>query len=380
MSRLSSPSLPLAPLAALAAEINRESALAERAWSSALEHAIRAGELLLRAKAQVKHGEWLPWLDANFKGSARTAQGYMRLARYPDPQALADLGLEAALRKIARPAPQCWHVGVGDDGPHRTLSADGVEIYVANVGDVATLRLGEAAAVITDPPYGRQALPLWGELVRFCDRVLGEHGWMLAMSGQRWLPETLAALERAAAGTSMRYCWTLAVHTPGGQTAQGWIAHRNALNTEWKPVLVYAKGEPACWPEGFRDVLFSPGRDKSHHRWGQALAPFETLVECFSEAGELVVDPFVGGGTTAEAACTRGRAFEGFDIDPVSVTTAAERASSYPTSIAFKRGLEAGAVGKPTPGYQPPSPRLRERRFQEREAQNQTGSTQALQR
>ena len=32
------------------------------------------GELLRQAKNDVKRGEWLPWLEANFDGKVRTAQ------------------------------------------------------------------------------------------------------------------------------------------------------------------------------------------------------------------------------------------------------------------------------------------------------------------
>lgn len=43
---------------------------------------------------------------------------------------------------------------------------------------------------------------------------------------------------------------------------------------------------------------------------------FVKLVELHSNRGDLVVDPFVGGGTTAEAALSRGRRFMGGDLDP----------------------------------------------------------------
>lgn len=46
---------------------------------SFITHALEAGRLLAEAKAAVEHGQWLPWLDANFKGSARTAQRYVTL-------------------------------------------------------------------------------------------------------------------------------------------------------------------------------------------------------------------------------------------------------------------------------------------------------------
>ena len=68
-------------LATLAAEINAEHDAAERTARTAIDHARAAGERLLLAKAQVAHGQWLPWLSANCPAVAvRTAQAYMRLA------------------------------------------------------------------------------------------------------------------------------------------------------------------------------------------------------------------------------------------------------------------------------------------------------------
>ncbi len=62
----------------LAAEIVQEHTAAR----AGLEHARRAGELLIEAKQQVQHGEWLPWIKANVACvTRRMAQHYMRLAR-----------------------------------------------------------------------------------------------------------------------------------------------------------------------------------------------------------------------------------------------------------------------------------------------------------
>ena len=73
--------IPVASLVELAAAINAEHAAAERTARKAIEHAKAAGEKLLLAKAQVEHGQWLPWLSAHCQElSARTAQAYMRLA------------------------------------------------------------------------------------------------------------------------------------------------------------------------------------------------------------------------------------------------------------------------------------------------------------
>ena len=100
---------PADTLPALAQQINGEHRQCEEAIGAAVQHAIRAGELLVEAKALCQHGEWLSWLGANFEGSERTAQAYMRVAReWPkladgDPQRVADLSYREAVRLLAAP-------------------------------------------------------------------------------------------------------------------------------------------------------------------------------------------------------------------------------------------------------------------------------------
>jgi Protein of unknown function (DUF3102) len=92
----------------LAEQINEEHHKVEAAMGSALQHARRAGKLLIEAKERTHHGEWLPWLKANFEGSERTAQMYMRVhSRWPEIEAntksVSDLTLTGALREIGPP-------------------------------------------------------------------------------------------------------------------------------------------------------------------------------------------------------------------------------------------------------------------------------------
>jgi hypothetical protein len=65
----------------LAATIVREVAAADRAGAAYHDHARAAGAALIEAKAQVRHGEWLPWLAENCGLTERTAQHWMRFAR-----------------------------------------------------------------------------------------------------------------------------------------------------------------------------------------------------------------------------------------------------------------------------------------------------------
>src|SRR6266404_1444826 len=41
--------------------------------------AIRIGGLLAEQKSKCKHGEWLPWIEANIQFTDRTARNYMRV-------------------------------------------------------------------------------------------------------------------------------------------------------------------------------------------------------------------------------------------------------------------------------------------------------------
>ena len=61
------------------------------------------------------------------------------------------------------------------------------------------------------------------------------------------------------------------------------------------------------------------------HPTQKPLALFSELVRVHSKPGDLVVDPFLGSGTTAVAALTNGRKFIGGDIAPHYVKIAQER-------------------------------------------------------
>ena len=92
---------------ATVARINEEHQAAQTAYDSALEHAVECGRLLAEVKGQLRHGEWLPWIEEHFEGSQRTAQVYMQLAASPqvDPQTSAHSSIAGALRQVSRPKP-----------------------------------------------------------------------------------------------------------------------------------------------------------------------------------------------------------------------------------------------------------------------------------
>jgi hypothetical protein len=65
------------------------------------------GDMLIKMKATMAHGEWLPWLKEHITFSESTAQAYMKLAAGWDqlkPPAAGDLTLQGALKLLAAPA------------------------------------------------------------------------------------------------------------------------------------------------------------------------------------------------------------------------------------------------------------------------------------
>jgi len=76
---------------ALASDINQAHQQAIAHADKAVDYARQAGDLLLKVKADLPHGEFLPWLAANCIVSDRQARRYMA----------ASLGKPTPVRKLA---------------------------------------------------------------------------------------------------------------------------------------------------------------------------------------------------------------------------------------------------------------------------------------
>jgi site-specific DNA-methyltransferase (adenine-specific) len=197
---------------------------------------------------------------------------------------------------------------------------------------------GSVDAIITDPPYPAKFLDLFGRtpprvdpdtmishysefespgLAEIAARILKPGGVCAVMVGQSYLPEIIARLS-----DSLTYHWTISYLTPGGQAVQLWD---RKVNTFWKPVLIFTKGAYAG--DWFGDVTRSDvnDNDKQHHYWGQSESGMADLIDRLTKPGQLICDPFLGGGTTAVVAHALGRRFVGCDIDETCVETTAAR-------------------------------------------------------
>lgn len=218
----------------------------------------------------------------------------------------AEMLRRARLLRVAR------ETQTGDDAIPEPVTAHGeVEIRHGDLRNTFADLEGQVDAIITDPPYPAEHLDEFDALGELAAKLLTPTGIAAVMVGQTHLPEYLVRL-----GRHLTYRWCGAYLTEGPATR----VFGRKVGTKWKPILIYGGTEFLT-----QDVFTSRRDDKEHHHWGQSESGISDLVARLTRPGQLVVDPFLGGGTTALVCRELGRRFVGCDIDAAAVTTARER-------------------------------------------------------
>jgi DNA modification methylase len=159
--------------------------------------------------------------------------------------------------------------------------------------------------IFTDPPYHRKYIHLYSWLSAEAARVLKPGGFCLAMAGGMLLNENMRSLEE-----HLTWFWNYEVFMREVSTVI-WPKRTVARN---KPIIALSKGPgmPRC---NVLSSLQGGGNDKRYHRWGQDVESARYFIDCFSKPGDIVLDPFVGGGTTIIASELIERRAVGFDVD-----------------------------------------------------------------
>lgn len=270
---------------------------------------------------------------------ADNQQELLRLAKLDadEQAAVAEKLASGEAKKVAQAARAVRRAEAVTTGQALPDATDAYRLITAACGDPETLAaIGEATVdlIITDPPYGEQYIDCYEALSDLAGRALKPGGSLLAMAGQSYLPKLMFRMGNPA--LDLRYQWTLAYLTPGGQSAQLW---ERRVNTFWKPVLWYVKGTyEGDW---IGDVTRSDtnSNDKEHHDWGQSVSGMRDLMERFAEPGMTVLDPFCGGGTTGLIALQMGCRFIGVDTDPDAIAQTKARLTSLDNGTRGEDGL-----------------------------------------
>ena len=162
--------------------------------------------------------------------------------------------------------------------------------------------------IFTDPPYNLESLLLYKELGNMAFRVLKEGGSLLTIGGHYALPQIFDYMK----DSGLTYRWVFAVIHSGASTRM----HGQQVFVTWKPLLWFVKGSKLRTHDFVRDSVESHPPDKSLQEWAQSPVEAEYYIKYLTVPNQVVLDPFLGSGTTGIAAINLKRQFIGIEIDP----------------------------------------------------------------
>jgi hypothetical protein len=301
-------------LAVLAVEIKAAHEDASRAALYSAERALDAGRLLAEAKERndIARGGWARWVEGEVGVPRSTADRYVSLFRAFEQQLLtiADIAEEGQIGALKL-------ASIEESRRRRELSraalpiADGFDYRVGDARVVlADIPDNSVPLILTDPPYGNEAEPLYEWLALFSERVLIPGGSLICYTGQGMLDRDIAIL-----GARLKYWWLCMMPHTQHQKLLG-----SGVLATFKPVLWFVKGYRRALPSGrtplMSDEFISPSSDKLAHAWAQGEGGVWIPIEHLTEPGELIVSPFAGTATWGRIAYMMGRRWTGADIVP----------------------------------------------------------------
>jgi len=266
-------------------------------------------------------------------------------------------------------------------GPTRALAAAGGELWHSDaLSLLGTLAAGSVDLVVADPPYaiGKDTWDEFASLdayVAWCDAWLAEVARVLAPHGSAYVcgfSEILADVKVRSARRFASCRWLVwhyknkanlgrdwgrshesilhlrgedaevdvdAVRVPYNGHTTRYPARVQAINSQYGRGVRRDRWVPNPLGAKPRDVLEVPVicngmSEKTQHLTQKPEALIEKLVRASSATGQLVVDPFVGSGTTAVVAARLGRRWLAGDADARYVGLARERLTSGLAGIA----------------------------------------------
>lgn len=170
--------------------------------------------------------------------------------------------------------------------------------------------------IFSDPPYIKQCLPTYKFLAGHAGRILKPSGFMAVYCGHMYVDYVMEVTT-----PHLNWFWIIPIVHSGATTC----VHARKAICKHKPVLIFQKSPVTTGIRYFVDVIQGKGSDKKHHIWGQNINEAQQMVYHFSKPGDIVLDPFMGGGTIPAAAKLEGRRFIGIEIDPENFNIAKDR-------------------------------------------------------
>lgn len=224
---------------------------------------------------------------------------------------------------------------------------DAVTIYHGDCLDVLADLDVSIAAVVTDPPYasgtrheaGKSSSGAMLRAGRFHDRPIDLDQmttlgfvWLVRAVGHRcysMLPDGgsfLSFIDWRQWGNLVGAIETCNYRVQGMVVwDKGHFGMGNGFRSQHELVCHASKGVPTIANKGIGNVLSFPRQEPVDHPSPKPVALMARLIECVTEPGALVLDPFMGSGSTLRAAKDIGRRSIGIESSEAYCEIAAKR-------------------------------------------------------
>ena len=180
--------------------------------------------------------------------------------------------------------------------------------------------------IFTDPPYGLgkkgikndHNLMLFYSVLPESYRVLKKDAFYITFFSTKFLPEIFK-------NNPFQYFWNFILYCPNGRVISP-IGF-----TKYMSCVVFKKGNPKMIKRGKDIFVDTPGKmvepDEGfiNHPTPKPKTFIKEILMMFSKEGDVVLDPFIGSGSTAVACKQLKRNFIGFEINKNYCELAKER-------------------------------------------------------
>jgi len=151
--------------------------------------------------------------------------------------------------------------------------------------------------------------------LKWANRVLKDGGSLVTYISQYALPNILDHV--LSNSNELHYWWEVCIALEG-PFARHW---QRQIVVKWKGLLWFVKGSKPQLPNYLSDLVFSQRADKILHDWQQGTAEADHVIKILTVENQIVLDTFLGAGTTAVSSVKLQRRFIGIDADPGSLDT-----------------------------------------------------------
>lgn len=182
-----------------------------------------------------------------------------------------------------------------------------ITIYHGDCREVLPALTEPVDLVLTDPPYPEKYQHLYGEMAKAVYPLMNDGASLVSLCGHFQVPDVCQAFTDAG----LRYWWLAGMrHDSLARFPGKWVTVR------WKPAVWFVKNRRRPGDTNTPIDMFDGARgDKRFHEWGQPTNWFRHWIDLMCPPEGVVIDPFMGAGTTLRAAMDCGRRAIGIELE-----------------------------------------------------------------